>query len=64
MKKRPHKKVAYLEEDNLLVFYCLSSSEIWTDKKSGLRWGGGGGGGGDYCIDYLHFNSNHIFTMR
>jgi hypothetical protein len=29
-------EVASLEEDNLLVFYYLSASEIWPDKVCGL----------------------------
>jgi hypothetical protein len=29
-------EVASLEEDNLLVFYYLSASEIWPDKLCGL----------------------------
>ena len=27
-------------EDNLVVFYYLSASEIWSDKRDGLWWGG------------------------
>ena len=30
------KGVASLEGDNLVVFYYLSVSEIWPDKKGGL----------------------------
>ena len=26
------------EEDNLVVFYYLRSSEIWTDKRGSLCW--------------------------
>jgi hypothetical protein len=26
------------EEDNLVVFYYLRSSEIWTDKRGSLWW--------------------------
>jgi len=29
--------VSFLEGDNLLIFYYLSASEIWSDKKGGLR---------------------------
>jgi hypothetical protein len=32
----PYNKVASLERDSLVVFYCLSASEIWPDKKGGL----------------------------
>jgi hypothetical protein len=28
------------EGENLVVFYYLSASEIWHDKKGGLRWEG------------------------
>ena len=32
--------VASLEGDNLVVFYYLSVSEIWPDKRDGLSGGG------------------------
>jgi len=41
-------EVASLEEDNLLVFYYLSASEIWPDKMCGLKWVKGLLEG-DYC---------------
>jgi hypothetical protein len=28
--------VVSLEDDNLVVFYYLSTSEIWSDKRGGL----------------------------
>ena len=30
--------MASLEGDNLLVFYYLSASKIWPDKRGGLWW--------------------------
>jgi hypothetical protein len=35
MKKWPLCVVASLEGDNLVVFYYLSASEIWPDKRDG-----------------------------
>ena len=32
--------MASLEGDNLVVFYYLSVSEIWPDKRDGLSGGG------------------------
>jgi hypothetical protein len=43
MKKWPLCGVASLEGDNLVVYYYLSASEIWPDKRDGLIRG-------DYCI--------------
>jgi hypothetical protein len=31
--------VASLEDDNLVVLYYLSASEIWSDKRGGLSRG-------------------------
>jgi hypothetical protein len=36
MKSGPIRRVASLEEDNRIVFYNLSASDIWPDKKGGL----------------------------
>jgi hypothetical protein len=33
MKKRPYKRMISLEGDKLVVFYYLSTSEIWPDKR-------------------------------
>jgi hypothetical protein len=38
MNKRSIKRVASLAGDNLVVFYYLSTSEIWLDKRCGLWW--------------------------
>ena len=38
MKKWPYKKVAFLEENNLVGFYYLSASEIKSEKRGGLWW--------------------------
>jgi len=32
------REVAFLDGDNLLVFYYLCSYEIWPDKRGGLWW--------------------------
>jgi hypothetical protein len=42
MKMWPYNKVASLERDSLVVFYCLSASEIWPD--IGVFFGVGGRG--------------------
>jgi hypothetical protein len=33
-----NEKVASPEEDNLLIIYYLSASEIWPDKRGSLWW--------------------------
>jgi hypothetical protein len=38
MNKWSIKRVASLAGDNLVVFYYLSTSEIWLDKRCGLWW--------------------------
>ena len=33
-----YKRVPFFDGDNLLVFYYLSESKIWLDKRGGLCW--------------------------
>ena len=35
-----YKRVPFFDGDNLLVFYYLSESKIWPDKRGGLCWEG------------------------